>query len=287
MRARWVADTTATYVRLRRRLRISPTDLVLDVGSGGNPNPRANVLCDKFVVDAAERHGSTLVVDRPFVVGDIQQLPFADNAFDFVICSHVLEHVPDPAAAISELQRVGRRGYIETPSAEWERLVGFPFHRWMVSNVNGRLRFEQKRAPVEDESLRRWFAQFQRRLRIERRAWFARHRIGVFTWLLWEQEIQFEVLRNAPDEDPRFVAADLAATRDESQAFEAGIASRLIGWLGSRSRAKSELSAEDFESLLRCPVCRGTVSRHARRCVCQRCARSYEIDAEGRPWLIA
>jgi SAM-dependent methyltransferase len=31
---------------------------------------------------------------------------YADNSFDFIVCSHVLEHVPDDAAAISELYRV-------------------------------------------------------------------------------------------------------------------------------------------------------------------------------------
>lgn len=31
---------------------------------------------------------------------------YADGAFDFVVCSHVLEHVPDDAAAIAELFRV-------------------------------------------------------------------------------------------------------------------------------------------------------------------------------------
>lgn len=37
---------------------------------------------------------------------DIHHLPYADNSFDFILCSHVLEHVDDPVRASSELRRV-------------------------------------------------------------------------------------------------------------------------------------------------------------------------------------
>lgn len=37
---------------------------------------------------------------------DLTQLPFSDAAFDLVVCSHVLEHVPDDRMAISEIRRV-------------------------------------------------------------------------------------------------------------------------------------------------------------------------------------
>jgi SAM-dependent methyltransferase len=37
---------------------------------------------------------------------DITDLPLADGAFDAILCSHVLEHVPDDAAAMRELQRL-------------------------------------------------------------------------------------------------------------------------------------------------------------------------------------
>ncbi len=41
---------------------------------------------------------------------DIQQLPYADEAFDVVICLHVLEHIPDERKAMSELLRVLKPG---------------------------------------------------------------------------------------------------------------------------------------------------------------------------------
>jgi len=42
------------------------------------------------------------------VKADICDLPFDDESFDFIICNHVLEHIPDDTKALSELFRVLR-----------------------------------------------------------------------------------------------------------------------------------------------------------------------------------
>lgn len=41
---------------------------------------------------------------------DLTDLPVLDGSFDLVLCSHVLEHIPDDAKAMSELARVLRPG---------------------------------------------------------------------------------------------------------------------------------------------------------------------------------
>lgn len=41
---------------------------------------------------------------------DITAMPFGDGSFDAVLCSHVLEHVPDDGAAMKEIARVLRPG---------------------------------------------------------------------------------------------------------------------------------------------------------------------------------
>lgn len=49
---------------------------------------------------------------------DILDLPFEDNSFDFVLCSHVLEHIIDDGRAMEELRRVLRpdgRAIIQVP----------------------------------------------------------------------------------------------------------------------------------------------------------------------------
>ncbi len=43
---------------------------------------------------------------------DIGALPFGDSGFDLVLAIEVLEHVPDPAAALAELSRVARRDVV-------------------------------------------------------------------------------------------------------------------------------------------------------------------------------
>jgi len=49
---------------------------------------------------------------------DITQLPSADESYDLILCSHVLEHIPDDSKAIAEIYRVlrpGGRAMIQIP----------------------------------------------------------------------------------------------------------------------------------------------------------------------------
>jgi SAM-dependent methyltransferase len=66
-------------------------------------------------------------VDRPGE--DIQALTFADDAFDLVVCNHVLEHVPDDRAALAELARVTAPGGVAVVSVpgDWSRAATVTF----------------------------------------------------------------------------------------------------------------------------------------------------------------
>lgn len=46
------------------------------------------------------------------VKADICKLPFKDNVYDFILCNHVLEHIPDDTKAMEELYRVLKPGGI-------------------------------------------------------------------------------------------------------------------------------------------------------------------------------
>ena len=118
--------------------RIGDDELVLEIGSGDRPNPRSDVLVDRYPEDNTER-GGDLRVDRPLVVADAHHLPFKDRSFDYVVCYHILEHMDDPARFIREITRVGRRGHIQSPSEVAEKLFHWPFHRWYVNLIDGRL----------------------------------------------------------------------------------------------------------------------------------------------------
>jgi hypothetical protein len=124
---------------MKQKLNPPATGLVLEIGSGDNPNPRSNVLVDRFVGSDNRERGGDLVVDRPFVVADAHQLPFKDGAFAYAICSHILEHMDDPAQFAAEIQRTCDAGYIQSPSEIAERLFHWSFHRWYVNMVDDTL----------------------------------------------------------------------------------------------------------------------------------------------------
>jgi SAM-dependent methyltransferase len=60
------------------------------------------------MVEAGELSGGS--THAHVVQGDALHLPFPDDTFDRVICSEVLEHIPDDVDAMRELARVLRRG---------------------------------------------------------------------------------------------------------------------------------------------------------------------------------
>jgi hypothetical protein len=146
----------ASFRRRRVDIPVGPDDLVLDVGSGDKPHWRADVLVDRYVgpQHAAQRSGRAAArVSRPLFDADIAAMPFADEAFDYVVCSHVLEHVVDPAAAVAEITRVGRAGYIEVPEAASAKILDFPGHLWWCRRDGSGLRFTAKSTAAFDAEI--------------------------------------------------------------------------------------------------------------------------------------
>lgn len=70
--------------------------------------------------DLEHRTADLMMAGVDDVVDITDMRMYADRTFDFFICSHILEHVPDDARALSELYRIltpGGRGIIMTPVA--------------------------------------------------------------------------------------------------------------------------------------------------------------------------
>ena len=63
------------------------------------------------------------------IVSDITDIPVDDNSFDAILCTEVLEHVPDAVAALKEFERVIKPGGTLLITAPFASLVHYaPFH---------------------------------------------------------------------------------------------------------------------------------------------------------------
>jgi glycosyltransferase involved in cell wall biosynthesis len=109
-------------------------DAVLDVGCGSSKIlealPHAVGLDLNFKPLRFRRQTNRLVVN-----GDVHRLPFHDDAFDAVICSEMLEHVPFDSRIFTELSRVLRPGgtlVVGTPDyGRWQ----WPFIEWWYTRL--------------------------------------------------------------------------------------------------------------------------------------------------------
>ena len=130
----WFLNATAELVS---GVPVTPGQTVVDVGcgDGGNAGFCARHGAHVILVDqdaerlrgAAESVRARGGPEPRSVVTDCNPIPLPEATADIVMCTEVLEHVPDPAALLRELFRLGRPGalYVLTvPDAHFERLIG-------------------------------------------------------------------------------------------------------------------------------------------------------------------
>ena len=106
--------TTLTHVN--KVLEKNPNWKILDIGCGYRPHKYASVIADT-------KDFTNLYKEKKFVKIIGKNLPFKDKEFDFIIASHVIEHVEDFQFFIKELERIASNGYIELPSRLGDNLV--------------------------------------------------------------------------------------------------------------------------------------------------------------------
>jgi len=112
---------------------ILPNDVVLEIGPGSNPFHRSDVLLELEYENEQDRasqfgHTEKLISEKKIVYYKGKEFPFANNSFDYVICSHVLEHIPDVSFFLSEIFRIAKKGYFEYPLITYDYLYNFDVH---------------------------------------------------------------------------------------------------------------------------------------------------------------
>jgi SAM-dependent methyltransferase/uncharacterized protein YbaR (Trm112 family) len=275
-------------------MRIGPNDLVLDIGSGHSPHPRADVLCDRYIDDDTERGGS-IRADRPLIVADAHDLPFKDKAFDYVVTSHIIEHMDDPVRFCQELMRVSRAGHIASPSEIAEKLFYWPFHKWYVNKIGDTLVLHPKN---DDPNI---FGELFDYL-YEYNPWYARFQRSLpdLFWIEyeWEGEIKITIRQESPlDLDsPRRLrrmvkpreSLPTMLYRTAASIGEMVAPPEAIQALRALRRVKrSPARPIDLESILACPRCRSAVRIGGQevRCTNPDCGKVYPIE-RGFPHLL-
>ena len=155
---------------------------VLDIGCGYTANEFATTICD--TQDLSKFYKS-----KDFIKLDNKILPFQNNHFDFVIASHVLEHVDDPKFFISELERVSTKGYIELPTKLEDNLVfeNKKDHLWHMDfdDVNSKLLISKKIQFMEPILTVSMIQQFRKNFKS-----------SLIFELYWENKIDYDFLEN-------------------------------------------------------------------------------------------
>ena len=127
-------------------LKDNPNWNILDVGCGYRAHPNATVIAD--VKDL-----SNYYKEKKFIKINEKKLPFKDKEFDFIIASHVIEHVEDFEFFIKELERISSKGYIELPSRLGDNLVfeNKTDHIWwfIYDDINNKLLASKRNQIIE------------------------------------------------------------------------------------------------------------------------------------------
>ena len=155
---------------------------VLDIGCGYTANKFATTICD--IQDL-----SHFYKDKNFVKLDGNRLPFEDNHFDFVIASHVLEHVEDYKFFINELERVSSKGYIELPTKLEDNLVfeNKKAHIWQMDfdDDNSKLLISKKLQFIEPILTVSMLQQFRKNFKS-----------SLILELYWENKIDYDFVES-------------------------------------------------------------------------------------------
>lgn len=252
--------------------------LVLEVGSGGNPYFRANILCDAYF-ETQERFFVPLTYDRPTIIASAENLPFKNDAFDFVVASHVLEHSPNPQKFLEEIQRVGKSGYIEVPDAIMERLTHYTFHRLEIAERDGKLLIRKKKNFIQDKELAELFDYRAINVFPEIISKYPFHFHVRYYWSKDEGGIKYKIINPEYEFDWELPSLDKGAAKDEFnlKSFLKNQTLLLVRRLFSQNKRNNGINIMKF---IMCNKCNGNsfeLNKEKTGINCKSCEGKYVI----------
>ncbi len=176
---------------------------ILEIGPGPIPFTKATEFIDyQSYSDLSNKSVKLLDINEGL-------LPYEDKSFDFIYCRHTLEDIYNPFGICREMSRVGKAGYIETPSPlaeccrgtdaprksdgslEWR---GYSHHRYIVWSKENTLYFLPKLPLIEH-------LPFSEALEEKLYAILNAHSFFWNTYFFWEDKFEVKRLEQERDFD--------------------------------------------------------------------------------------
>jgi len=292
-------------------LNIPDNSLILEIGGGGNPFYRSDILVDRFLDDETgfnQRGRVPLVIDdRVIIQADGALMPFMDHQFKYVICSHVIEHVPVASINefIKEVNRVASAGYYEAPSILHEAIRDIPEHIWYVVCKSGVIHLCKK------TSVSRW-QPFLDPLFYDDDFGLLRNKYPelFYTGFEWQGSVQLQIHDNLDDlislYPPEWARKLISYNLEQiKRAKKIGKNKELLKQFippilltlrqNMISSIKNRLLKPEvkhlhinWSDLVVCPIChsRLRIDLQSRKMVCEYCRKEYRIREDGIPSFI-
>jgi hypothetical protein len=123
-------------------IQLPDNSIIADIGYGIDPVKGATYYIDRDQGESPDRAGerAAYVTPEKFIQADVENgIPLPDHSCDFVVASHIIEHLENPVAFCKELSRIGKAGYIETPGLIQELRHNLEVHKWFVTKYGDTL----------------------------------------------------------------------------------------------------------------------------------------------------